>query len=299
MTSPLRQRGLALITVLWVVVILTLVVTSFTVTMRREAQMAVHLLHQAELRHVAEGATRLALQDLTLPAAQRRYTADGQWYAVPFGDYRVHLAVLDERGRVDLNAVALPALVGLLMQVGVDESRAVALGDAIADWRDPGGGRRLHAPPPEAYPDSGLGPRGNRPFHAVDELQRVLGMDPDLYRRLHPWVTVHSRGPWPDPAFAPAPVVAALPGMDRRNAEAWVQERTFHRAQGGEPPPFPGRTVGSTGRQGVYTLRAVARLEGGAAWYEQTVQLTGDPRNPYEVLESRHAPPGAAHWQAP
>ena len=164
----------------------------------------------------------------------------------------------------------------------VEPGRAKQLAGAIADWRDPdslkqpGGGAET-----ADYLAAGL-PYGarNARFETIGELQRVLGMDADLYERLQPLLTLYSRQSRPDPRFAAGPVLSAL-GLDaerlladrERAQEAAGDENVTGGApvRGGGTYSIESRAMDERGR--VSVLRAVVRM--GAA---------GTPGTTYTVL---------------
>src|SRR3546814_14168855 len=69
------------------------------------------------------------------PAA--RLLPEGRVYRFGLGPAQVALTVHDETSRFDLNASDPAALAVLFQALGEPEERALALADAIVDWRDP------------------------------------------------------------------------------------------------------------------------------------------------------------------
>src|SRR3546814_2819089 len=89
---------------------------------------------------VAEQAARAgveyALTRLTETDPKRRWLPDGRRYDWAFGDMSVRIEVVDESGKVDLNAADVDLLARLFTVVGVDQATAGDIAAAIADWRD-------------------------------------------------------------------------------------------------------------------------------------------------------------------
>ena len=77
--------------------------------------------------------------------------------------------------------------------MGVDPAKAQSLADAIADFRDADNLPRLRGAEEAQYRDAGLvwGPK-NAPFQTVGELQQILGMTAEIYRRVAPDLSVYS-----------------------------------------------------------------------------------------------------------
>src|SRR5262249_46653808 len=102
-----------------------------------------------------------------------------------------------------------------------------ALVDAIEDFRDPDNERQPDGAEDRDYQTAGLSHGAkDGPFETVEELQQVIGMTSDLYRLVAPALTVDSRRPAVHPAYAPAMVLKAIPGMDPDALNAFLKVRT-------------------------------------------------------------------------
>lgn len=208
-------RGAALLLVLWLVALLSALAAVYALTSRVEALQGRVLADRGAGQEIARAGLEYALLRLGDPDPQRRWRPDGRQYRWQFDGVPVEIRIVDETGKVDLNLADMPLLSRLMQALGATPASADALAAAIADWRDPdpltqpSGG----AEDPE-YAAAGL-PYGAKdaPFETLSELSQVLGMPPDLYRRLRPLVSLHAGRSQPDPGYAPAPVLAAL-GLD-------------------------------------------------------------------------------------
>jgi len=209
-----RQRGAALLLVLWLLVLMTALIGSFALSARVESMQGRGLARSVVAAEAARAGLEIAVSRLQDPDPAQRWVADGRTYSWTFGAAEVTIRIVDEAGKFDLNATDVALLAALIRQTGASAAAADALAAAIADWRDadelvrPQGAEHTH------YRAAGLayGPR-NAPFESVAEVQGVLGMDAELYARLRPQLTLYSGRVLPDPRFAPPPVLAAL-GMD-------------------------------------------------------------------------------------
>ncbi len=283
-----RQRGIALVAVLWGVVLLAVIVGSFTVTARTDIRLVRNLVENAKAKSLAEAGIHLALLRLLNARGTPGWRADGSPQAVSFDGTRLTLAIQDEGGKIDLNRAPDALLKGLFRSVGVDEERSTALVDAIADWRDGDDFRRLNGAEEADYHAAGLahGPR-NSSFRILEELEQVMGMTPGLYEKVAPALTVHSRRPGIDPETAPREVLQALPGVVAAEVEAFLADR----ASAPEGGAIVARSLTgaesfmSRSRKRVYSLRAEAQTASGAVFVrEAVVQLTRAPRSPYRFL---------------
>ncbi len=285
------QRGVALIIVLWMLVLLTIVVGVYSVLARTEAMQARFVFDTTEARYAAEAGLHRAVFEMRNPDLETRWVPDGRAYFMDFGDAVVEMRVTDESGKIDLNSADDLLLIELFLSLGVDELGATQLADAILDWRDEDDLPRLYGAEIEEYLAAGYpyGP-ANQPFQSVDELQQVMGVSWELFRRVEPLLTVHGRGGQPNPAFASAEVLAALPDMDIESARAFVEEREMYELADQAALIMPnGQMVGLQGGGGTFSIRSRATLDNGTwSQLEATVSVGTNTRGrPFRVLRWR------------
>jgi len=280
-----RQRGVALIVVLWVVALLSLLAASFGLGVRREASLAAQRIEGVRLLAACEAAVHYAAYHLRLADPTVRWRADGRPRSWRWNDIEVRLTVSGEAGRVDINRADAPLLQAVLQLAGADPEQAPALADAILDWRDSDRDRRPNGAEAPEYQAAGLSYLpADQFFGAVEEVGMVLGMTPELTRRLLPWITVHGRRGI-DPASAPAALLRALPGVDPQAVEAYLQGR-----ESGDVPPFP-PVPGIPFEKGsgrIYAVQVQARRQGRLASLQATIQIRGGA---VRYLEWREIPP--------
>lgn len=193
-----RERGFALLLVLWTMSLLSLLAVQVTGAGRAETRLASGLRTGAQLQAAADGAIYETIWHMLdgagaywPPGAMTRVLAE------PAGP--VTVTITDERGKLDVNQTPPALLQALFAVVGADRGTAQTISNAIADWRSqqPAGGdseTQLTA----AYRTDGRdwGPAGQE-FQRLDELQMVLGMTPDLYHASLPFLTLAlEQGPW-------------------------------------------------------------------------------------------------------
>jgi general secretion pathway protein K len=289
-----RQRGLALLTVLWMLVMLSALVIGLGVAARTETHLARNLVEAARARHLAEAGIEravLALLDEREAASLRPDGSRGVEFRL--GGGAVRAAVTDECGKIDINTGWAELLRGAVQVAGPGGKEGDALTDAILDWRDPDDQRRPGGAERRDYERLNLpGPR-NAPFLAVEELQQVAGMTPEIFRRLEPLVTVSCLQAGIDPRVAPAGALRALPGVRDREVEEVMAAR---RRSLDRNDPLPDPTLTGIQRYAVkttglaYTVSAEARMDGGAiARLEALIWLQPEAERPYALLSLREA----------
>ncbi len=98
-----RNRGIALISVLWVVALLTVVAGGVSTGMQSETRLARNLMVSAQARHAAEGGVQLAVLALLGGARRTAWQPDGSVHELVIGDAVVRVTVIDEAAKIDLN----------------------------------------------------------------------------------------------------------------------------------------------------------------------------------------------------
>lgn len=207
------QSGIAIIVVLWALVLLSVLVASFTFMTRTEVNVARNLIDNAQAEALADAGVYRAIFGLFGPLDAEGLRADGSVYAFRLGDGEVRFTIRDEGGKIDLNTAPPDLLQRLFVAAGADPGRVAALADAVVDFRDADDLRRLDGAEDAEYALAGLAyDAKDAPYSTVDELRQVLGMDPVLATRVLPALTVYSRLNTPHEETAPPLVRAALAG---------------------------------------------------------------------------------------
>lgn len=233
------QLGVALLSVLWVLVLLSLIALNISATSRLELKLAANLVEAATVRQTTDAGINWALWSL-LQTNTGNWLADGSQRTLELENTAVQVAITDEHGKIDLNNANPLLLQGLFLAVGVDQDEAVALADAIQDWRDTDQLRRLNGAESEEYLAAGLPEPGNRPFEQLQELLDVLGMTPELYALVKPALTLYSQRSTINPLVAPRLVLLALPGISEASADHYIEDRRRSYEQGERPADFTG-----------------------------------------------------------
>ena len=285
------QRGIALVLVLWILLLVTISTGAYTLTARMDTLEAHTVLSGTQARMGAEAGLNLAVMSLRDPDETTRLIPDGRPYSVVFDDMLVEVRVTDARGKLDLNQADENTLINLLTGNGLDGQDATLLAAAIKDWSDSDEIERANGAELEAYEAAGLavGP-ANRPFIMTEELLQVLGMTWTLYTQIEPGVTVHSRAALPNPAYAPAEALLALPDMTGEEALNFVAQRHSEESLTGLDLVLPGGEVAmAQGRGLTYSIVAKATLPNGI-WdqVDATVRLGANSNGrPCTVLRWR------------
>lgn len=281
----MRARGAALLLVLWLTALLAALVGAFALTARMESLQGQVARDGSVARERARAGLEYALVRVADTQPRTRWVPDGRDYRWQFAGAPVRVRVVDESGKVDLNQADANLLTQLMRVLDVPEDTARGLAGTILDWRD---ADSLNQPQGGAedtdYASTGL-PYGAKdaPFESVAELQQLLGMTPEIFARLSPYLTLYSGRTLPDSSYAPGPVLAAM-GLD---AEQILAQRELPLDQAGS------QLVG--GGSGTYSIDSHATLRDGREAMLRTVIRAGAgpvPGSAYTVLRwEEGAPP--------
>jgi len=214
-----RQRGIALLLVMWIFMVLGVLALDFARYMRDDGQAAVNFKEETVGYYVALAGMNKVMfdaqsardQSLSTPAntdqglnkkkrmgededdENERVPADGQWHDGTFQGHGYSVRLTDEGGRISLNKadetllthVVRGLLTGFNATTGVDtrgENEIAEVVDSIEDWRDVDNLKRLHGAENEYYLSLRHPYRAkNGWFDSPEELLLVKGVTPELF----------------------------------------------------------------------------------------------------------------------
>lgn len=284
-----RQRGIALVTVLWLLLLLSLLAMGALRDARTESNLTRNSLEAAEARSLADAGIQRAILELLKDDDERVWRHDGSSNPWIFGDGQLRIAISDEGGKIDLNRASPLLLKGLLRAAGVERRTADALADAVIDYRDDDSLRRLNGAEDQDYRDAELPYEAkDAPFERVEELRQVVGMTESLFARIEPAVTVHSRNAKINIAAAPKLALLALPGVAPSDVDAYLAGRQTSQGDldrsllGVDPESKTALLLSSVGRGRFFQLRVEARTPAGALFIRRAiVRVVRSARPPY------------------
>lgn len=286
-----RQRGIALVVVLWTVTLLALQVSLFNLTVRDAASLAGNELAAARGETLAAAGVELAGARLMERELSRRWLGNGGLQTVELGGAQLQITITDESSRIDINEAEPELLASMLRPYANSPAMLAEWVDRIIDWRDPDNDRRPQGAEEIDYRRANVGyvPR-NGPFLDVSELGRVLGIPARVVEGLAPYVTVYSGEGKINPSLAPRQALLALPGADPAEIDRALQLKQGGRGAGG-PDSLVALTKWFTTRSGptyrVEVLVRSNRSDAVMASVEAVILVGRDPASPYRVLSWR------------
>jgi general secretion pathway protein K len=286
-----RQRGWALVSVLWIVSMLAMLAAATQALTLTSTKTEHRAGDAARADADLDAAIVRAVAGIADPNLSQRWRVDGVAQSFVFDGTAISVSIQDELGRIDLNASDGSLLRQLLQAVGVQSDDAAALSDKIVDWRNPSNLHSLHGATDADYAAKGYAYRQRHgPFQSVEELRLVMGMSDALFARIRPALTVYTDRPMFDPTVAPREALLALYPGDPGQVDAMLATRAAHSAlASGDGPSYPAGivspSVSLTGR--AFAIGAELVRKGRHFRRDAVIEMTGDNKQPYFVLAWR------------
>lgn len=206
------QRGAVLIIVLWVIMLLSMLLATYTRSIRVETGIVRGMVSDASMHAVAEGVVSYLAKVMALDAEKLR-ALEGSEQEIIIGSQVVNFRMIPEASFVSLNSAPVEMLQVLISNLSEDIVDAQSLAAAIVDWRDTDDLPLELGAEKDEYEAAGLAwqPRNNS-FESAGELQLVLGMTPLLSNRLKEYVSLYSKSEVVNPRYASPELVELLGG---------------------------------------------------------------------------------------
>jgi general secretion pathway protein K len=206
-----RERGFALVAVLLVMTLLGVVGAEFAFSMRLEASAARAYREVVVGAHLAEAAVEQAVREivgdvafalscgdapLTFHRTDRTEIPKLPRRDVPLAGGHFSYVITDEESRLNINMAPPDRVDRLLRQLEIDKTGRDTIIASILDWRDADDNYRLSgAESEDTYLKRAVPYRArNADLAAVEELQQINGVTPEIFARLAPLVAVNSAG---------------------------------------------------------------------------------------------------------
>lgn len=257
MTARARQRGFALLLVLWVVVFLAAVAVHFSASGRTQIALARNVLDAARAEALADGAIMTALFTVVAPQGGG-WPADGSPHVLAFDDGQAAVAVMDENARVNPNLAGPRLLAALFEAVGSGRDDAEQAAAALVQRRaELAAALLLNRAQAGAIPEGAnvVVEQGREAaafvFESLDDLEGIDGLPTRLLAAARPFLSIYAELPLPATAYAAPPVRQAVAKM-----------LAGAPPQPARPAPVP---------DGIYRITASATTAGGARFVREAV----------------------------
>ncbi len=260
------RRGVALLAALWLVVAIAAVALQFSIEARERRAIGILTSERGIQRGAALGA--LAMTQARLEEALRigptvtnnpqlaRLRATDPWFGVDstfsgevlVDSMPVEVEIHDLGEKLNINRMSEVQLQQFFTFLLKDYSASTHLSQAIMDWRDADSIARPSGAERDAYLKAEmLALPTNAPFREIEELRNVMGMTPEIYAAVVPYLTTHGTQGQVNLNSAPVPVLRALPGMTDVTLSLILQMRSQGRRINDVSDVLPQATQGGRG----------------------------------------------------
>jgi general secretion pathway protein K len=284
-----RRAGFALLAVIWGTGLIATMVVAFMTNGRLRLQTAQNVARAVEAGYVADSAISLAIlealarRDALTPSGQENIYDGAPKFCV-LDRAAVALSIEDESGKLDINAAGPETLIAALVGLGVEATKARNVAEAIIAFRTGAIGAFGQIRSSGAG-DKPFEPK-EAPFETTLELDQVNGVDPELFRALLPFVTVHSKSAGVDARASPPGLFAALAGYPIEEVRALVATPYPNKVQRSDPR-FPA-ALNQGGDHGAFLVHVEALLASGqTAAKDALLDLRPPDGKPFRVQEMR------------
>lgn len=275
------SRGIALISVLWSMLALTVIALSVISVAGTQSRLSANLLASAQAEAIADAGIHLMIQKLTARNAADDIPAKVSEFSLAYREHVVDVRLVPESGKIDINTAALSLISALLSYHGVGDGEVQSIARAMARQR--------------------LEP-GNRRIVSVGDFVAGFDLPRGLTPCLEPYLTVYSNLNGVDVAAAGEPVKELLAwGIRAGWADAsWPSSADLRRQREGGPARQ--RTGAHSGK--VFTVTSsVASVSEEIVRRTAVIRVTGDPAEPFWTYgwQRSFADTGGdcAGWSAP
>lgn len=297
-----NDKGIVLVMVMWVLTVLMVIVLSFSAMARTEANTTLAYRDEVRMKYLAEAGIERGIVELMYRRSKSGVAGnvteegdilkvDGTYYSFETAGGAIRLRLINESGKVDINAAPELLLKNLIGNLGVKDKELDIVVDSIMDWKDADSLTRLNGAEDDYYqslPNPYKAKNAN--FDSLGELLLVRGMTRDLFygsggkKGLADLLTLYSGSASINLNAAPREVLAAIPGMNDALADAVISYREAKEIRSldevkallgtqfnvmspyiavGEGSAYTVEAEGRSGtRTAAYAVKAVVMLEG-------------------------------------
>lgn len=311
--ADMGERGIALLMVIWVLVILTVIVLSFSYMSRTETNTTMAFRDGITRKFLAEAGVQKGIMEIiykrinmNAPAEEGKeaWRFDGTPYTVKTDQGSFTVSITDESGKVDINQINdanSDILRNLLGNLGVAKEDSDTIVDSMMDWIDADDLHHTNGVESDYYESLPHPYKAkNDKLDTVEELLLVKGMTPDILygkdgkKGLIDFITVNSKSRSVNAAAAPKEVLMAFPGITPETADEIINLREG--AQGGQSgmqaitgllanvsPPYKSFLRAWSGGT-VFTIEAQGSTGGAKRGYALKATVSLDGNNSYHYL---------------
>lgn len=166
-----NEQGIALISVLWALMILSIMVMTVFTIASVQGHYSDNMAHKAQAEALADAGIYLSIQKLSERGSARKFPEKLSTLQFQYGGKDIKVRLIPETGKIDLNMAHEVLISAVLGYHGVDDATASEIAENI---------RYLRTDSTE------------KPFKIVSDIRRFKVIDAQLYRCIEPYLSVYS-----------------------------------------------------------------------------------------------------------
>ncbi len=288
-SAVIKQQGISLVMVLWLLAIMTVMALSFSHSIRTDIMLATNYRHQAQAQALAEAGIWRAVA-MRLNAGARQNGAlpvrlDGFVYKLESEQGELWVSLQSNSGLLDLNRAPATLIRHLLSTLTTDPAQINTVTDSLLDWRDEDDLTHLAGAENADYAAMGLNYGAkNGLMNSKNELARIQGVDQTLFNRLSPLVTVYSGQARIALNTAPPQLLLALPGMEKELVDKIMATRQQGQTVSLELIPAETRNFIGAGQDDYIRISSRAKVNNTVAGVVAEIQLAATPSSPVTIV---------------
>jgi general secretion pathway protein K len=128
-----NERGIALISTVYITLFLALLAATLSITARSQAVLLRSNADRLMARELAMAAIDLGIGDVIRPKSDRRIPRDGRIVSLSLATGQASIAIQDESGKLDLNAAPIETLKPLFINIGKEAGLDAFAASTIAE----------------------------------------------------------------------------------------------------------------------------------------------------------------------
>jgi len=178
-----KQQGSILIFLLWIIAVISFIVSQFGREVRLKALEARNIIEASNAYFTAYSAVQELMVRLTLPDEDERKVFSGDEIELDINNEKVKVKIQDEERKININMTDTQPLIDLLTeQLKLSQEKAEEIADCVLDYRDGDNIPRPHGAEEDYYLE--LQPSykpANASFKTINELLFVKGITPEIF----------------------------------------------------------------------------------------------------------------------
>lgn len=166
-----NEQGIALISVLWALMLLSVMVLSVMTIVKVQSKYASNIGQKSRAVAIADAGIYLAIQRLSEPGAVRKISGKVTSLKLDFGGKDIEITIISESGKIDLNMSHEVLIAATLAFHGMSDYDANIIAEELRNLRES---------------------NSKKLFKIISDIRQFNGINDALFKCVEPYFTVYS-----------------------------------------------------------------------------------------------------------